>query len=335
MQIYSNISIKKYNTFGIDIKAKKLVYIYIPDELISILNDIDLSQDILVLGEGSNILFTKNFDGVILKNNIKGIEHIDENKNFTELKVGAGVNWDSFVQYCINNNIGGLENLSLIPGTVGASPVQNIGAYGVEVKDFISKVEYLNLNNKTFETIDAKECEFGYRSSIFKTLFKDKSIITYVYYRIPKKYEFKINYGSLKTELKKYKSVNAKNIRKSVISIRESKLPDYEQLGNAGSFFKNPIIDINAALDIKQKYDDIPLYKIDDKFVKIAAGWLIDKCGWKGKRFGDAGVHKYQALVIVNYKNATGLEIYDLSKKIQQTVFEKFNIKIQPEVNIY
>jgi UDP-N-acetylmuramate dehydrogenase len=292
----------------------------------------------MILGGGSNILFTKDFDGLVLKNEISGINIIHEDEEFIFINAGAGVKWHSFVMFCVNQNFGGVENLSLIPGNVGASPMQNIGAYGVEIKDVFYQLEALHLKEKVRETFSAKDCEFGYRESVFKNKYKDQFAILNVTYRLKKKPDFNISYGAIETELQKknVKDLSVKAISDAVINIRSSKLPDPEILGNAGSFFKNPIIDSHELNELKENFDpNVPFYKLGNEHFKIPAGWLIEKCGWKGFRRGDVGCYEKQALVLVNYGNATGKEIYNLSEEIKISVEEKFNIELEREVNIF
>lgn len=334
-EIKENFSLKKYNTFGIDVKTKYFIEYSSINELINFL-DIKRKQDLplMILGGGSNVLLTKDYEGYMLHSTIKGIEIIDETDNFVKIRVGAGEDWDEFVNYCVDHNWGGIENLSLIPGNVGTSPIQNIGAYGVEVKDVITEVETVEIESLKLFTIKNEECKFGYRDSIFKRELKGKHIVNYVIFKLNKQAVFKIEYGNLKEELKKYNQVNLKNIRQAVVSIRESKLPNPEEIGNSGSFFKNPVINKNQAKELKVQYSEIPMYNQENGMVKIPAAWLIENAGWKGKRLGDAGVHDKQALVLVNYGGATGLEILHLAQEIQKSVKEKFSVHIEMEVNI-
>ncbi len=349
MQVQQNYSLKKYNTFGIDVFAKLFAEFGTAEELQMLL---EIEKDVsikMILGGGSNILFAKNYDGFILKNEIPGISVISENVDFVYIKVGGGVSWHSFVMYCVNNNYGGVENLSLIPGNVGASPMQNIGAYGVEIKDIFYELEAFHLNEKGILKFSAQDCEFGYRESVFKKKLKNQFAILNVTYRLNKNLVFNISYGAIEEELKKMnvENLSVKTISDAVISIRTSKLPDPKVIGNAGSFFKNPIINKHELQEI-QKYEllkhdpiaiglhelNIPFYKIDEEHFKIPAGWLIEQCGWKGFRKADAGCYDKQALVLVNYGNATGKEIYNLSEEIKLSVKEKFGIVLETEVNI-
>jgi len=334
-EIKENFSLKNYNTFGIEAKCHFFVECSSVDELSNFIIE-HQKQDLplMILGGGSNVLFTQDFDGYILRPYIKGIDVIEESENDILVKVGAGEDWDEFVEYCVEKGWGGVENLSLIPGNVGTCPIQNIGAYGVEVKDVIEEVESLEINNLKRYTFKNADCNFGYRDSIFKRNLKGKQIITHVSFRLKKRPVFMLNYGSLTEELSKFNELSLINIRKAVIDIRESKLPDPKEIGNSGSFFKNPVIDEIYAKELKQEYENIPMYNQGNGTVKVPAGWLIENAGWKGYRKNDAGVHDKQALVLVNYGNASGKEIYDLASEIQQSVKTKFNINIEMEVNV-
>ena len=334
MQFEENYSLKSLNSFGINVSAQYFTSFSNINDLKEILEK--SSEKKLILGGGSNILFTQNFNGLVLKNDIGGIKIIKEDDEYVFIKAGAGVGWHEFVLYCIQNNFAGAENLSLIPGSVGASPMQNIGAYGVELKDIFYELEALHINEKKIVVFTTKECEFGYRESIFKNKLKDQFIITSVIFRLNKYPIFNTSYGAIETELEKMgvKSISIKAISDAVISIRQSKLPDPKTIGNAGSFFKNPTVS-NLQFNLLKK--DFPLiigYPVGDSETKLAAGWLIEKCGWKGFRKGDAGCHNKQALVLVNYGNATGEEILLLSKEIIDSVKLMFNVNLQIEVNI-
>ena len=340
MQVHQNYFLKKYNTFGIGAYAKYFAEFNSAEELQMLLeSERDISLK-MILGGGSNILFTKNFDGFILKNEVPGIEVIHEDEEFVYINTGAGVSWHSFVMYCVSNNYGGVENLSLIPGNVGASPMQNIGAYGVEIKDVFYELEAFHLREKFIKRFTASECEFGYRESIFKKKFKDQFAILNVTYQLKKNPVYNISYGAIEKELEQMnvKELSVKAISDAVISIRTSKLPDPKVIGNAGSFFKNPVIgshEFHQLIELeKLRGVEIPSYKIDEDHYKIPAGWLIEQCGWKGYRKGDAGCYEKQALVLVNYGNASGKEIYDLSEEIEISVKEKFGIALEREVNI-
>ena len=290
----------------------------------------------LVLGGGSNILFTKDFDGIVLKNEVKGIELVREDDEHIYVKAGAGENWHQFVLFCIQNNYAGIENLSLIPGSVGASPMQNIGAYGVEIKDVFHQLEAFHIDDKTLKTFSLAECEFGYRESVFKRKLKDQFIITSVTCKLRKKPVFNISYGAIQQELDKMavKELSIAAISQAVINIRSFKLPDWKVVGNAGSFFKNPQIQKHKFLELKEIFPGIVGYAAGEGYTKLAAGWLIEQCGWKGYRKGDAGCYPKQALVLVNYGAATGAEVYDLSEQIIESVQQKFGVTLEREVNI-
>ncbi|MEO7394707.1 MAG: UDP-N-acetylmuramate dehydrogenase, partial [Chitinophagaceae bacterium] len=338
MKIKENISLKNYNTFRIDAYTQYFSEFPSSDSLTEILKEKKNIKK-MILGGGSNILFTKNFTGIILKNEIPGIDIINKDDEHVYVKAGGGVNWHQFVLYCVANNFGGVENLSLIPGNVGATPMQNIGAYGVEIKDIFHELEALHLGENTIQKFQNSDCEFDYRSSVFKTKFKDQFVILNVTFRLQKNPVFNISYGAIEEELKKMKieSLSIKAISDAVINIRRSKLPDPEVLGNAGSFFKNPEIngaELCSLQELIPMGSNLPSYKIKDNKFKIPAGWLIEQCGWKGYRKGDAGCYGKQALVLVNYGNAKGKEIYQLSEEIKQSVFEKFAIQLEREVNI-
>lgn len=346
MQVHQNYSLKKYNTFGIAAIAKYFATFSSSDELEELLKSNKNILFKMILGGGSNVLFTKDYDGLILKNEIQGIQIINEDDNFVYIKAGAGVVWHSFAMYCVNNNYGGVENLSLIPGNIGASPMQNIGAYGVEIKEVFYELEAFHLHDKIIKKFSAKECEFDYRESIFKKKYKHQFAILNVTFRLKKNPEFNISYGAIEEELKKMhiENLSVKAISDAVIRIRTSKLPDPNIIGNAGSFFKNPVVyshELNQLLKLKELQELVKLsgerilfYKIDEDHFKIPAGWLIEQCGWKGYRKGDAGCYDKQALVLVNYGNATGKEIYNLSEEIKFSVKEKFGIQLEREVNI-
>jgi UDP-N-acetylmuramate dehydrogenase len=288
-----------------------------------------------ILGGGSNILFTKDVDRLVIRNDLRGIFKLSETEDEVLIRAGAGEVWHDFVLYCIKNNFGGVENLSLIPGSVGAGPMQNIGAYGVELKDVFHSLEAFHLKEKVIRTFSAEECKFGYRESVFKRGLKDKFFITSVTFRLSKKPKFNTSYGAIEKELEKMgvKELSIAAISQAVINIRSSKLPDPKVIGNAGSFFKNPVVSAVQHAKLKKDFPEIVSYANGNDF-KLAAGWLIEQCGWKGKRFGDAGVHKDQALVLVNYSDAKGSEIFDLSSKILESVKEKFGVELEREVNI-
>jgi UDP-N-acetylmuramate dehydrogenase len=340
MMVQENISLKGFNTFGIDVAAKYFATFNTIDEINELLEFKKLST--LVLGGGSNILFTQNFNGLVLKNEIKGIEIVNENDDYVYLKVGAGENWHQFILYCIKNNLAGVENLSLIPGNVGASPMQNIGAYGVEIKDVFHSLEAFDLKEKTVQTFSLIDCAFGYRESVFKKKYKNQFVITSVTLRLNRKPVFNTSYGAIEQELEKMgvKNLSIKAISDAVINIRSSKLPNPVEIGNAGSFFKNPEIEYTLFDILRSKFPNIVGYHLTSGNVKLAAGWLIEQCGpktgtsWKGYRQGDAGCHAKQALVLVNYGDAKGGEIYELSEKIIEAVKQQFTVVLEREVNI-
>ena len=336
MDFEKNISLRKLNTFGINIKCKFYCKVQSEKEMVSVINSEEYNNNShLILSGGSNVLFLKDYDGLIIQNEIKGKQITEEKSESTILRVGAGENWHQFVLWSIKNGLSGLENMALIPGNVGASPMQNIGAYGVEVKDFIISVEGVNLDTKKSFILKNSDCNFEYRDSIFKHELKEKIIITHVNFELSKTPINNTKYGAIKEEIRSLGlPVSAESIYKAVINIRTSKLPNPEVIGNIGSFFKNPVISTSDFIKIQKQFSEIVGYKVSETETKVAAGWLIDQCGWKGYRKGDAGVHKNQALVLVNHGNATGEEILSLSKEIQQSVKDKFKIDIHPEVNI-
>ena len=334
--ILHKYSLKNYNTFGIAAKAKYFASFSSEAELTALLkNNICKTEPLFILGGGSNILLTQDFEGIVLGNNIKGIDVISEDEQSISIEVGAGEVWHDFVLWSINQNLSGIENLALIPGLVGASPMQNIGAYGTEVKDVITKVSYIEIETGLQKEITTSECNFGYRNSIFKEELRGKVVITKVVYKLSKTPLNNIKYGAITEELKRLKKEPSPgSIAQAVINIRSSKLPDPKVLGNSGSFFKNPIIETSQFEEMKKEFPEMVGYTISESKTKIAAGWLIDNAGLKGYRKADAGVHKNQALVLVNYGNATGTEIINLAKEVQQKVKEKYGISIEPEVNI-
>jgi UDP-N-acetylmuramate dehydrogenase len=339
MQIQENISLKPYNTFGIDAKARKLItFKSVSDLQEALTSNLPAGRQAsnLILGGGSNLLLTKDFEGIVLKNEIMGIEKISEDQHSVYLKVGAGETWHQFVLYCIENNYAGIENLSLIPGCVGASPMQNIGAYGVEIKDVFHELTALHLEEKTNYTFRVKDCQFGYRESVFKGKYKNQFVITHVSFRLNKQPVFHTSYGAIEQELQKMgvKELSIRAISNAVINIRSSKLPDPKEVGNAGSFFKNPTVSKEKYESLKSAFPEIVGYDTNEGMVKLAAGWLIEQAGWKGYRKGDAGVHPRQALVLVNYGNASGHEIVDLSHEIRQSIETKFAVQLETEVNI-
>lgn len=335
MQISGNISLKPFNTFGIDVSAKFFSSFSTIDELAELIAaNPQLTK--FILGGGSNILFTKNVDGLVLKNDIKGIDLVHEDPDYVYIKVGAGENWHQFVLHCINRNWAGVANLSLIPGNVGASPIQNIGAYGVELDDIFLSLEAFHLSEMKVRTFTKADCEFGYRDSVFKRKFKDQFAILSVTFQLKKKPVYHISYGAITEELEKMgvKDISIKAVSQAVINIRSSKLPDPKEIPNAGSFFKNPEVPAEKYEMLKTEFPGIVAYPLIKGTVKLAAGWMIEQCGWKGYRKGDAGCHAKQALVLVNYGNAKGHEIYDLSEEILLSVKNKFGVTLEREVNI-
>jgi len=347
MNLQQNVSLKQYNSFGINVAAAFFSTFQTVNELTEILHYkkqelATVNLPMLILGGGTNLLFTKNFEGIVFKNNIGGIEKISEDEEYVYVKAGAGVNWHQLVLYCIEQNWAGLENLSLIPGNTGASPMQNIGAYGIEIKDVFHQLEAYHLHEGTTQQFSLADCEFGYRESVFKRKYKNQFVITSVTYRLRKTPVFNTSYGAIEEELAKMNvtTLSIKNISKAVINIRTAKLPNPVEIGNAGSFFKNPTVEYAVYLDLKNKFPSIVGYPVESNLIKLAAGWLIEQCGpfnavsWKGYRKGDAGCYAKQALVLVNYGNATGSEIYELSSSIINAVKEKFGIELEREVNI-
>jgi len=334
--IEENFSLKNHNTFGIDAKAKYFAEfdsLFALKEIIS--SEIFQNNKSFILGGGSNILLTKDFEGLILHNKIEGICILEDNENNITVEVGGGVDWHDFVMWSVSQELSGVENLALIPGTVGASPIQNIGAYGMEVKETIHKVTALEIATQEIKTFSNEDCNFEYRNSIFKEELKNKFIITKVEFELSKTPLNKTTYGAIEEELKTLNlEANPKNIADAVINIRNRKLPNPSEIGNSGSFFKNPIISTERFEELQKEFPNIVGYKMADRETKVAAGWLIDNAGLKGYRKADAGVHKNQALVLVNYGNASGTEIINLAKEVQQKVKEKYGISIEPEVNI-
>jgi UDP-N-acetylmuramate dehydrogenase len=334
LNIKENISLKKYNTFGISVFAKRFISV---DSVYELQQLLKVEKDFFLISGGSNMLLTRDIEKLVIHINTKGISIDKEDDNFVYLTVNSGENWHDFVLWCVSQNYGGIENLSLIPGNVGTCPIQNIGAYGVEVKDTITVVEGLEVASGKILTFSNKDCKFGYRNSIFKNTHKGKIIITSVGFKLTKKnHQLNTSYGAIETHLisNKISNPTLKDISDAVISIRKSKLPDPKEIGNSGSFFKNPVIPMSQFLKLKKEHPTIPSYLVSDTEIKVPAGWLIEQSGFKGKRFGDAGVHHKQALVIVNYRNASGQDIYELAKKIKQTVQKKFKISLEIEVNI-
>jgi UDP-N-acetylmuramate dehydrogenase len=334
LNIQENISLKEYNTFGISVQAKRFISVTSVYELQQLLK---IEKNIFLLSGGSNMLLTKDIEKLVVHIDIKGISIDSENHNDIYLTVNAGENWHKFVLWCVSNNYGGIENLSLIPGSVGTCPIQNIGAYGVEVKDTITKVEAVEIKTGKLVSFSLEECQFGYRNSIFKNEVKGKYVLTSVGFKLTKKeHNLNTSYGAIETELasKEVIKPSLKDVSEAVIAIRQSKLPDPKKIGNSGSFFKNPVISKTHFEKIQKEFPKVPCYHISDQEIKVPAGWLIEQIGLKGKRFGNYGVHEKQALVLVNYGNASGEEIYQLAKKIQREVQTTFNISLEIEVNI-
>lgn len=333
--MHENFSLQPYNTFGVEAKAKYFTEVRTIEELKNTLSE--NSQPLLFLGGGSNVLLTKDFDGLAIKINLKGISEEGSDENHILVTAKAGENWHEFVMHCLEKNYGGLENLSLIPGNVGTSPMQNIGAYGTEIKDVFVKCTVLNLENMEIETFNLEQCRFGYRDSIFKQEGKGKYVILEVTFRLTTKdHHIKTEYGAIQSELEKLNIENPtiQDVSKAVIHIRQSKLPDPKEIGNAGSFFKNPTIPLAQFEKLKQNFENIQGYP-NGNMVKVPAGWLIEQCGWKGKQIGNVATHKLQSLVIINATgNATGKEIFDFSTEIINSVKEKFGIELEREVNI-
>ncbi len=332
--IQHNVNLKSFNTFGISAIADSFIEISSLQELQQL--PLHSSDDYLVLGGGSNLLFTQNPKGLVIKNRLKGIEIVNETVDHVFVKVASGEIWHQFVLHTIQNNWGGIENLSLIPGSVGASPMQNIGAYGVEIKDVFESLEAFHIDTKELHQFNKEECQFGYRESVFKRRLKGQYFITSVTYRLSKNPTINSSYGAITAELEKVgvHQPTIKDISEAVIRIRSSKLPDPKEFGNAGSFFKNPVISIQLFNRLKEEYPTIPSYPINEREVKVPAGWLIEQDGWKGKTIDNYGVHKNQALVLVNYGGAKGVDIYNLSSQIIQSIKNRFGIELEHEVNI-
>lgn len=334
MKIQQNISLKNYNTFGIDVTAKRFASVTSLYELQQL---IKTEKDLFLLSGGSNMLLTSDIEKLVVHIDIKGISIDREQENNVHLTVNAGENWHEFVLWCIEQNYGGIENLSLIPGNVGTCPIQNIGAYGVEVKDVITKVEALEIATGKLAIFSNTDCNFGYRNSIFKNEAKGKYILTSVSFQLTKnEHQLNTSYGAIETELtnRSIKNPTIKDVSDAVIAIRQSKLPNPKEIGNSGSFFKNPVISKTLFIKLKEQHPNIPNYPVSDTEVKVPAGWLIEQSGFKGKRFGNYGVHEKQALVLVNYDDASGQEIYKLAQEIQQTIKKNFKIDLEIEVNV-
>ncbi len=339
MDIQTNISLRPFNSFGIDVLAKAFSVFHSAEELAEILEDAENKNlaEKLVLGGGSNILLTKNFDGLVLKNEMPGTFLVDTDAEHYYVKVGAGENWHRFVMHCVDQNYAGIENLALIPGNVGDSPMQNIGAYGVEIKDVFYQLEAYHIKDRRVDVFTKDDCKFGYRESVFKSSLKNQYVILSVTFKLLRNPVFNTAYGAIMAELDEMKitDLTIHSIARAVIRIRQSKLPDPSVIGNAGSFFKNPEIDTDQFRELKIRFPEIIGYDLPGHRVKLAAGWMIEQCGWKGYREGDAGCHAQQALVLVNYGNAKGEEILTLSNKIISSVKNRFGVTLEKEVNIY
>jgi UDP-N-acetylmuramate dehydrogenase len=336
ISLCENYSLKKHNSFGIDARTRYFAEADNESDLFHFLRNNPVPElPVLILGTGSNVLFVSDFEGLIIHPSIKGIEVIEERSDYVTVRAGAGEIWDSFVEWTVKKNYGGIENLSLIPGSVGASPVQNIGAYGCEVSEVIEQVETVHTGNGIKKIYHNKECRFGYRTSIFKTDLRSREIITYIVFRLSKIPVLKTGYGAIREGLKKYNEPSVITVRDVIIGIRSEKLPDPVKLGNAGSFFKNPALNEEEFRSFIRSHPDAPNFRAEQEgFHKISAAWLIEQCGWKGRRIGDAGTYPLHPLVLVNYGNATGKEIYELSEKIRADVFTSFSIQLESEVNL-
>jgi UDP-N-acetylmuramate dehydrogenase len=336
MKHFTNYNLKNHHTFATEAFASDFYDISEAQELCVLFKDKTVPfKKTLVIGQGSNLLFTDDFKGTIIRMNNRGIQQLNEDSEYVYLKASAGETWDDFVQYCIERNLYGAENLSYIPGTVGAAPVQNIGAYGAEVKDIIWRVHAFDIETKQLREFSKEECRFEYRNSIFKTDFKDRYIITAVDFVLKKDSELTVNYGSIAEEAKKYSELNLKNLRNIIISIRKSKLPEPNEIPNAGSFFKNPVVSPEKFRNLKKTYPQLVSYDLPDGNIKLAAGQLIDTAGFKGYRMPHAGVHHKQALVLINHNKAGGKDILELARMIQNKIEQQFGIELEPEVRIF
>lgn len=338
IDIQEKVNLAPYHTFGIEEYARWFTRISQTEQISALLeHPLFHKEPHFMLGGGSNVLFTRPFEGLIVRIELKGIEVIRNDNHYVWIKAAAGENWHDLVMFCMQHNYGGIENLSLIPGMVGAAPIQNIGAYGVELSEVLEEVEGFDLTSGSKRSINAQDCRFGYRESIFKQELKGKFLISSITLRLTKaNHRLHISYGTIADTLAAMNITHPtiQDISQAVIKIRSSKLPDPMKLGNAGSFFKNPVVDMSHYYTLKEKHPDIPAFFVDNQQVKIPAAWLIEQCGWKGRRFGDVGVHVHQPLVLVNYGKASGEEILQLARNIRDSVAEKFNIHLQPEVNI-
>lgn len=337
MKVSLNSSLKEYNTFGIDVKAKQFISVTSLEELKQVLQN-NYSRDLFILGGGSNMLLTKDINATVLHISLKGKELLSQTEDHVLVRISAGENWHETVLWTLDHNWGGLENLSLIPGNTGTAPIQNIGAYGVELKDSFISCDVIDIQTLETRTFTKEQCDFDYRSSIFKTIDKGKYIITSVVFKLTRNnHKLSTQYGAINEALEEMGIHNPgiKDVSAAVIGIRRQKLPDPKELGNSGSFFKNPVIPVSQLIELQQKFPQMPSYKVSNEFVKVPAGWLIDQAGFKGYREGDAGVHKNQALVLVNYGEASGNDILQLARKIQQKINLEYGLDLQPEVNIY
>lgn len=336
ISVQENVSLKQYNTFGLSADAAYFAEITDSAQLSELAQTQYWKLPRLILGGGSNILLLENFEGLVIYMNNKGIEILEENHDHVIVKVEAGENWHQFVLTAIEHGWCGIENLSLIPGSVGASPMQNIGAYGVEIEQVFQSLTAFDIHEKQFKVFNHEDCEFGYRTSVFKTREKGNYIISDVTYKLRKNPEINISYGAISSVLteKNIQNPTIKDVSETVIAIRQSKLPDPDKIGNSGSFFKNPVVHLNKFEGILKDFPQMPFYEISSEKVKIPAGWLIEQCGWKGKKVGNAGTYKHQALIIVNHGDATGKEIWALAKEIRNSVIQKFGIELEPEVNL-
>ncbi|MEM1243731.1 MAG: UDP-N-acetylmuramate dehydrogenase [Pseudomonadota bacterium] len=334
MLIEKHVNLKPYNTFAVNISTDAMIRLDSYATVTKISAEIRAANKLLVLGGGSNILFLNNFAGLILKNEFKGIELIRETEKEVLLRIGAGEIWHRLVCYCVEKGYVGIENLSLIPGTVGAAPIQNIGAYGVELCQVFESLEAIDLTTFNRETFYLADCQFGYRDSVFKQRYKDRFLITYVHLKLSKLPNYNLSYPALEAKLAECSAIDLKSIAQAVIEIRQAKLPDPQQVPNAGSFFKNPIVTKEHFYSLSASFTNLPCFKVNETAVKIPAAWLIEQCGFKGKRYLHAGVHDKQALVLINVNNAPGTEIYNLAKTIRQQVLEKFAIELEYEVNV-
>ncbi|UII19938.1 UDP-N-acetylmuramate dehydrogenase [Fulvivirga ligni] len=338
MHFHKNISLQPHNTFGLEAKAKLFIEVNTIEELQEVLKSEEAqNEELLILGGGSNILLTQDFGGLVIKNTITGIDVIEETEKYVVVEVGAGETWHSFVEYALDKNWGGIENLSLIPGTIGAAPMQNIGAYGIELKDVFQSLKAVKIESGEVDIFNNDQCQFGYRESVFKTTLKGQYIIAKVQLKLSKdEHNLNIEYGAIQDTLEemKVKKPTIQDVSKAVISIRQSKLPDPKEIGNSGSFFKNPTISMIDYEALKVDYPEIPGYKLPENMIKVPAGWLIEQAGWKGYTMGNIGVHKKQALVLVNYGGGHGDDIWALAQEIQESVIKKFGIQLNPEVNV-